>query len=137
MPGTQVPPLVEEDPTCHGATWPMCHTTTEPTALEPMLRNKRSHHNKQPVRCHGEQPSLAETRESLPTATKTQRSQIYLNKYIFLKINKFRKNTYLNHTYSHMILEIIMNNPDRNKYMSKSKGTVSVCLIDLGEKKNT
>lgn len=31
---------------------------------------------------------------------------------------------------SHMILEIIMNNPDRNKYMSKSKDTVSVCLID-------
>ena len=30
-----------------------------------------------------------------------------------------------------------MNNPDRNKYMSKSKDTVSVCLIDLGEKKNT
>lgn len=35
-----------------------------------------------------------------------------------------------------MIFEIIMNNPSRYKYMSKSKETVSVCLIDLGRGKN-
>ena len=33
-----------------------------------------------------------------------------------------------------MIFEIIMNNPDRDQYMSKSKDTVSVRLIDLGGK---
>lgn len=37
-----------------------------------------------------------------------------------------------------MVFEIIMNNPGRYKYMSKSKDTVSVCLIDLaGGKKQT
>ena len=64
MQGTQVQALVQEDPTCRGATKPMCHNywayTPEPTShncwahvpqllkpahLEPMLRNKRSHHN--------------------------------------------------------------------------------------------
>lgn len=30
-----------------------------------------------------------------------------------------------------------MNNPERDQYMSKSKDTVSVRLIDLGEKKHT
>ena len=29
MQGTQVQSLVQEDPTCRGATEPMCHTTTE------------------------------------------------------------------------------------------------------------
>ena len=30
MQGTRVWALVQEDPTCRGATKPMCHTTTEP-----------------------------------------------------------------------------------------------------------
>lgn len=30
-----------------------------------------------------------------------------------------------------MIFDIIMNNPGRYKYMSKSKDTVSICLINL------
>ena len=30
MQGTQVRALVREDPTCHGATKPLCTTTTEP-----------------------------------------------------------------------------------------------------------
>lgn len=30
-----------------------------------------------------------------------------------------------------------MNNPGRYKYMSESKDSVSVCLIDLGGKNNT
>ena len=72
MQGTRVRALVQEDPTCRGATKPVCHkywacaleptshnywspsaTTTEarvpqllkPVRLEPVLRNKRSHHN--------------------------------------------------------------------------------------------
>ena len=48
MQGTQVPPLVREDPTCHGATKPMRFTTTEPSGLQPMLCNKRSHCNEKP-----------------------------------------------------------------------------------------
>lgn len=31
---------------------------------------------------------------------------------------------------SHMIFDIIMNNPSRYKYMSKSKDTMSICLIE-------
>ena len=60
--------LVREDPTCHGATKPVRHNyracTLEPTShncwacvpqllkhacLEPVLRNKRSHHNEKPA----------------------------------------------------------------------------------------
>lgn len=44
------------------------------------------------------------------------------------------KNTNLKHTYIHMVFDIIMNNPGRYKYMSKSKDTVSVCFINLGGK---
>ena len=39
--GTRVRSLVQEDPTCRGATKPM--------SLETMLRNKRSHHDEKPV----------------------------------------------------------------------------------------
>ena len=46
--GTRVRALVREDPTCRGATSP-CATTTEPTRLEPVLRNKRSHRNEKPA----------------------------------------------------------------------------------------
>ena len=75
MKGTQVRSLVREDPTCGGAAKPVCHnywacaleptshnywacvpqllspraTTTEARAQEPVLCNKRSHHNKKPV----------------------------------------------------------------------------------------
>ena len=67
MQETRVRALVQEDPTCHGATKPMHHNywarTLEPTShnywacvpqllkparLEPALRNKRSHHNEKP-----------------------------------------------------------------------------------------
>ena len=50
--GTQVRSLVREDPTCRGATKPVRHNywgrilqLPKPVRLEPMLRNKRSHHN--------------------------------------------------------------------------------------------
>ena len=54
--GTQVQTLVWEDPTCHGATKPMCHNywacvsqLLKPAHLEPVLRNKRSHRNAKPT----------------------------------------------------------------------------------------
>ena len=95
MEGTRVRALVREDPTCRGATKPMHHNCWSPRALEPMcsnywahglqllkptclepvLCNKRSHHNEKPVHRNEESPLLAATRESLRAATKTQRSQ--------------------------------------------------------------
>ena len=68
MQGTWVRALVQEDPTCRGATKPMRHNywacTLEPVShnywarvpqllksvrLEPMLHNKRSQRNEKPV----------------------------------------------------------------------------------------
>ena len=47
---------VREDPTCCGATKPVCHNywahvpqLLKPTHLEPVLLNKRSHRNEKPV----------------------------------------------------------------------------------------
>ena len=67
MQGTRVQALVGEDPTCRGATKPVRHNywacaleptghnywahepqLLKPTHLEPVLRNKRSHHNEKP-----------------------------------------------------------------------------------------
>ena len=86
MEGTRVRTLVREDPTCCGATKPVRHSywacalepashnywghmpqLLKPVCLEPVLHNKRNHHN--------EKPTHAATRESLHAATKTQRSQ--------------------------------------------------------------
>ena len=47
----------------------------KPSHLEPVLCNKRSHHNEKPAHCNEEWPPLATTRESPHTATKTQHSQ--------------------------------------------------------------
>ena len=44
--GTRVQPLVREDPTCRGATKPVRHNYWG-SALEPVLRNKRSHRNEE------------------------------------------------------------------------------------------
>ena len=68
MQGTRVQALVWEDPTCRGATKPVCHNDwacalepvshnywahvpqlLKPTRLEPVLHNKRSHRNEKPV----------------------------------------------------------------------------------------
>ena len=46
MQGTQVRALVQEDATEQVSP---CATTTEPARLEPVLRNKRSHHNEKPT----------------------------------------------------------------------------------------
>ena len=66
--GTQVQSLVREDPTCHGATKPVCRNywacalepashnywacvlqLLKPACLEPVLCNKRSHWNEKPT----------------------------------------------------------------------------------------
>ena len=61
MQGTRVWSLVQEDPTCHGATKPTCHNywahvpqLLKSTHLDPVLRNKRSHRNEKPAHCNGE-----------------------------------------------------------------------------------
>ena len=73
MQGTWLRALVQEDPTCHRATKPVRHNywacTLEPAShnywahvlqllkpacLEPVLRNKRGHHNKKPVHSNEE-----------------------------------------------------------------------------------
>ena len=84
MQGTRVRALVQEYPTCRGAAKPMCHNywvcvpqLLKPTCLEPMLRNKRSHHNEKTAHCNEEQLLFTATRESLHAATKTQHSQTH------------------------------------------------------------
>ena len=71
--GTGVRALAREDPTCRGATKPVrhnywacalelaCHNywacvpqLLKPMCLEPLLHNKRSHHNEKPVHCNEE-----------------------------------------------------------------------------------
>ena len=43
--GTRVRSLVQEDPTCRGATKPTHHNYRNLMCLEPVLRNKKSHLN--------------------------------------------------------------------------------------------
>ena len=101
MQETWVQSLLLEDPTCGRATQPMCHnhwacareprshshrahvhSYWSPHALEPVLHNKRSHHNETPVPCNWREPLLVTIRQR--KATKSQHSQI--NKIIFKKI---------------------------------------------------
>ena len=75
--GTWALSLVREDPTCHGAAKPTDHSYWSPGALEPILCNKRSHHNEQltpqpessPHRHNRESPHAA--RETLYSQTCT------------------------------------------------------------------
>ena len=68
-------PLVREDPTCYGATEPVCHNPCGPWALGPTLPNTRSDGNeKPPAPRHKETPAAA-TGESPRAAVKTQSSQ--------------------------------------------------------------
>ena len=94
MQGTWVWALVQEDPTCRGATKPVHHNywahalgptshnywahvpqLLKPVGLETVLCNKRSHCNEKPTHRNEEQPLLAPTRETPRLAMKTQRSQ--------------------------------------------------------------
>ena len=59
--GSWVRALVWEDPTCCGATKPICHNywarmpqLLKPARLEPVLCNKRSRRNEKPVHCNQE-----------------------------------------------------------------------------------
>ena len=56
MQGTRVQVLVQEDPTCRGATKPVRHSywahvpqLLKPLSLEPLLRNGGSHRNERPT----------------------------------------------------------------------------------------
>ena len=111
MQGTRVRALVWEDPTCHGATKPVCHNywacalgpmshncwarmpqLLKPACPEPVFRNKRSHHNEKPAHHNEELPPLTATRESLHTAMKTQHSQKSINQSINQSLKNFFKN---------------------------------------------
>ena len=65
MQGTQVRALVQEDPSCRGATKPVSHNywahvpqLLKPEQLEPVLHNKRSHRNEKPAHHNEELPRL-------------------------------------------------------------------------------
>ena len=82
MQGTRVQAPVREDHAFRGATKPVSHNywahvpqVLKPARLEPVLHNKRSHHNEKPMHRNEVQPPLAATRESLRAAMKTQHSQ--------------------------------------------------------------
>ena len=98
MQGTWVRSLVQDDPTCRRATKPVHHNywawalepvshnswdcvpqLLKPVHLELVLCNKISYRNEKPAHCNKEEPPLAKARESPCTATKTQRSKIFLN----------------------------------------------------------
>ena len=63
-------------------------TTTETAHLEPVLCNKRGHDSERPAHRDEEWPSLAATRESPSTETKTQHSNQSINQQINLKKKK-------------------------------------------------
>ena len=96
MQGTWVRALGQEDPTCCGATKPLCHSywactlepvshnywahmpqLLKPTCLEPMLCNKRSHCNEKPVHHNEELPhslqlEKARAQQRRPNAAKNK-----------------------------------------------------------------
>ena len=91
---TRVRALAREDPTCRGATKPVCHNywacaldpashnywarepqLLKPVGLEPMLCNKRSHPMRSPCTATNSSPRLPQLEKSLCAATKTQHSQ--------------------------------------------------------------
>ena len=75
MQGTRVRSLIQGNPSCLGATKPVCHRSWSPRALKPVLHKNRSYWHKKPPHCNEEQPLLAATRESQYATTKTQHSQ--------------------------------------------------------------
>ena len=83
--GTQVRSLVQEDPTCQGATKLAHHSYSasaleltshnRPCALAPVLHNKRSQYSEKPEHRSGEQSLLAATRARPRAAVEAQCSQ--------------------------------------------------------------
>ena len=103
MQGTQVRALVRGDPTCHGATKPMRHNywacalepashnywahvpqLLKPTRLEPVLHNKRSHHNEKPATATKSSPCSPQLEKA---SAQQQRPNTAKNKW-----NEFLKN---------------------------------------------
>ena len=78
--GTQAPPLVQEDPTCHRAAKPMDHSYWSLWMLEPGLCNKRSPCMRSPCTMTREWSPLASTRENPHAAMKTQHGQNHFKK---------------------------------------------------------
>ena len=83
MQGTQVRALVQEDPTCRGATKPVRHNywAREPQLLslrlEPVLRKKRSHCNEKPSHRNKEEPcslqlGISRAQQRKPNAAKNK-----------------------------------------------------------------
>ena len=79
MQGTRVRALVQEDPTCHGATKPVHHNywacvlqLLKPAHLEPLLCNEKPPQWEARTPQQRVAPLLTATRESPRTATKTQ-----------------------------------------------------------------
>lgn len=84
--GTHIWSLVQEDPTCLGATEPVCTATgasvllLKPTCLEPVLTDKGSHHDERgPCTAAERSPHWLQL-ESPHTAVKTQHSHKQINK---------------------------------------------------------
>ena len=67
------------EPASHGY-WACVLQLLKPICLEPVIRNKRSHHNEKPSHRTKEQPLLTATRESPHTATKTKCNRNKINK---------------------------------------------------------
>ena len=79
-------------------------TTTEVSLLEPVLCNKRSHHNEKPGHCNEQQPLLTSTGESLHAPKNTSHSQkINLKKKKKIYIYIYNINLLL-HIHPHRIL---------------------------------
>ena len=82
MQGTRVRVLVQEDPTCRGATKPVSHNywarvpqLLKPVRLEPVLRNKEEPPQWEARAPQGRvAPACRNQRKPTRTATKTQRS---------------------------------------------------------------
>ena len=66
--GTWVPPLVWEDPTCHGATRPVCHKYWSPWTLSLCSATRQATAMRSPHAATREQPLLTITRASPHTA---------------------------------------------------------------------
>ena len=118
MQGTRVRSLVREDPTCHGATKPVCHNywacalepashnygahvpqLLKPARLEPVLCNKRSHHNEKPTHRNEDptQPKINKFKkkrilDNYPTCSETVPIPQSLYSCPFLQINPQLKN---------------------------------------------
>ena len=75
----KIPRAAKQLSPCTATTKPLS-CILKPMCLEPVLCNKRSHHDEKPTHCSEEEPPVAATRESPHTATKTSRAKNNLKK---------------------------------------------------------